>query len=182
MSYVTYEVELNTVSGLDDKVLFTVPESPFKGIYGAPAHWFEAPRKKGQRRYVLIDPLKSTGTKLEIRPYATDLTTAAANARRDVRLGLLEDVRDARVTDTLDARGKRYGDFEKGSVIAVNLKNVLRRAENYQKLDAAHKQALDIIMDKVSRILNGDPNYTDNWHDIAGYATLGEKACKPTGA
>lgn len=30
----------------------------------------------------------------------------------------------------------------------------------------AHKQA---------RILNGDPNYADSWHDIAGYATLVEQ-------
>jgi hypothetical protein len=29
-----------------------------------------------------------------------------------------------------------------------------------------------MIMHKVARILNGDPNYADNWIDIAGYATL----------
>jgi hypothetical protein len=29
-----------------------------------------------------------------------------------------------------------------------------------------------MIQHKVARILNGEPDYSDNWHDIAGYATL----------
>jgi hypothetical protein len=32
-----------------------------------------------------------------------------------------------------------------------------------------------MIQHKIARILNGDPTYTDNWHDIAGYATLVEQ-------
>ena len=35
--------------------------------------------------------------------------------------------------------------------------------------------ALDMICNKMARIVNGDPNYIDNWHDIAGYATLVEQ-------
>ena len=34
------------------------------------------------------------------------------------------------------------------------------------------REALEMIQHKVARILNGDPTYTDNWIDIAGYATL----------
>lgn len=95
----------------------------------------------------------------------------AANALRDERIG---------ITDTLAERGKRYGDFGAGSELAVNLKETMRghAGNGYYRLEPAQRQALDIIMDKVSRIINGDPNYTDNWHDIAGYATLGEQACK----
>ena len=26
--------------------------------------------------------------------------------------------------------------------------------------------------DKIGRILNGDPNYHDSWHDIVGYSKL----------
>jgi len=33
-----------------------------------------------------------------------------------------------------------------------------------------------MILHKIARILNGDPEYSDNWHDIAGYATLIEVA------
>ena len=31
-----------------------------------------------------------------------------------------------------------------------------------------------MILHKLARILNGDPNYVDSWHDIAGYAILVE--------
>lgn len=33
-------------------------------------------------------------------------------------------------------------------------------------------EALEMIAHKIARICNGDPNYADNWVDIAGYATL----------
>ena len=29
-----------------------------------------------------------------------------------------------------------------------------------------------MIQHKIGRILNGDPNYDDNWKDIAGYSKL----------
>jgi hypothetical protein len=29
-----------------------------------------------------------------------------------------------------------------------------------------------MIVHKIGRILNGDPNYDDSWADIAGYAQL----------
>ena len=32
-----------------------------------------------------------------------------------------------------------------------------------------------MIQHKIARVLNGDPNYPDNWHDIAGYARLVER-------
>ncbi len=31
---------------------------------------------------------------------------------------------------------------------------------------------------KISRIVTGDPEHPDNWHDIAGYATLAERECR----
>lgn len=35
-----------------------------------------------------------------------------------------------------------------------------------------HKEALDMIVHKIGRILNGNPNYIDSFRDIAGYAEL----------
>jgi hypothetical protein len=29
-----------------------------------------------------------------------------------------------------------------------------------------------MILHKIARIVNGDPNWSDSWRDIAGYATL----------
>lgn len=105
---------------------------------------------------------------LEFRPNTVPQDEYHANATRDEWLG---------ITDTLKQRGARYGDFATGSALAVNLKRMLRAHANHARLHAGHQQALDIIMDKVSRIINGDPLYADNWHDIAGYATLGEQLC-----
>jgi hypothetical protein len=36
----------------------------------------------------------------------------------------------------------------------------------------AQQEALDMIQHKIGRILNGDPDYVDNWDDIAGYSQL----------
>jgi len=37
-----------------------------------------------------------------------------------------------------------------------------------------------MIFCKIARILNGDPNLIDNWHDIAGYAKLVEMEIEKT--
>lgn len=82
---------------------------------------------------------------------------------------------------TLVERGKRYGDFSVHASICQSLKRVICETENYKtRLTASQKQSLDVIADKIARILSGDPNYTDNWHDIQGYAKLAEERCLPT--
>lgn len=48
----------------------------------------------------------------------------------------------------------------------------MRCAPKWNDLDPDMKQALTVIADKIARILNGDPFYVDNWHDIQGYAKL----------
>jgi len=48
----------------------------------------------------------------------------------------------------------------------------MRAEPGWEKLAADQRQALTVIADKIARMLNGDPNYRDNWHDILGYAKL----------
>lgn len=78
------------------------------------------------------------------------------------------------VEKTLAERGSRYGDFSTHAEIAQNLQDGMRRAEGWSRLSPVQKQALTVIADKIGRILSGDPNYDDNWHDIQGYAKLVE--------
>ena len=82
------------------------------------------------------------------------------------------------VQQTLDERGSRYGDFSHHAAIAQELQDAMRRAEkhggDWERLSPVQKQALTVIADKIARILSGDPNYADNWHDIQGYAKLVE--------
>jgi hypothetical protein len=79
------------------------------------------------------------------------------------------------VEKTLAERGKRYGDFSGHSEISIALKDVVRSYDG--NLRPVHKEAIDMILHKIARILNGDPEYKDNWHDIAGYAKLTEDRC-----
>jgi hypothetical protein len=79
------------------------------------------------------------------------------------------------ISDTLAERGGRYGKFIDHSKISQGLQDVMREAPNWDKLDVDMRQALTTIVDKIARILNGDPYYDDSWHDISGYATLVER-------
>ena len=79
------------------------------------------------------------------------------------------------VEQTLSERGARYGDFADHAEISQGLQEVMRATPGWGAMPAMHREALEMIAHKIARILNGDPNYGDSWHDIAGYAQLVEK-------
>jgi hypothetical protein len=79
-----------------------------------------------------------------------------------------------KIEETLNERHARYGRFSEHAVIAQGLQDVMRAAEGWERLAPDQKQALTTIADKIARMLNGDPDYADNWHDIIGYAKLVE--------
>lgn len=87
------------------------------------------------------------------------------------------DTRQHGVSETLSERGARYGDFTDHAIIAQNMQDVMRRTQGWGILTPVKKQALTVIADKIARILNGDPDHRDNWHDIQGYAKLAEDRC-----
>lgn len=80
------------------------------------------------------------------------------------------------VEQTLAERGQRYGDFADHAAIAQAIQDSIRltRPNGWERLNDMQRQALTVIADKIARILSGDPNYVDNWHDIQGYAKLVE--------
>ena len=78
------------------------------------------------------------------------------------------------ITDTLAERGARYGDFSDHAKCSQSLQDTLRCEIGWQRLNDVQRQALTVICDKIARIMTGDPNYDDNWHDIQGYAKLVE--------
>lgn len=79
------------------------------------------------------------------------------------------------INTTLAERGQNYGDFSGCASIAQQLKAVIAAAPGYAKLSPSQRESLDMIASKFGRILNGDPNYVDSWHDAAGYALLVEQ-------
>ena len=83
------------------------------------------------------------------------------------------------IEKTLAERGNRYGDFAQHAIIAQALKDAMWMNDGWHRLTPAMRQSLEVIQDKIARILNGDPTYADNWHDIIGYARLVEKMLAP---
>ncbi len=81
----------------------------------------------------------------------------------------------AEIKATLKQRGSTYGPWEDQGACAHNIKEEFRANKGWNNLSLHQKEALDMFANKISRILTGDPDYADNWHDIAGYATLEEK-------
>jgi hypothetical protein len=77
--------------------------------------------------------------------------------------------------DTLKERGNRYGDFKYVARVTEDLMDVISFAPQWENLTPVHKQAFHMIFSKIARSVCGDPMYTDNIHDIAGYAKLLEK-------
>ncbi len=83
------------------------------------------------------------------------------------------------IDNTLEERGQRYGDFKSHADITQGIKAVMQDGVQWRNLSDDKKEALEMIAHKIGRILNGDPNFHDSWHDIIGYARLIEKDLKP---
>lgn len=76
------------------------------------------------------------------------------------------------VNDMLASRESRYGSFQSHAKIAQGLKAVMQERSGWDSLATDQKEALEMIQHKIARILNGDPNYIDNWIDLCGYSQL----------
>ena len=73
---------------------------------------------------------------------------------------------------TLAQRESTYGDYEDVAKISQFIKETLRDGKQYHNLKSFQLESLDMICNKMARIVNGDPLYHDSWHDIQGYAKL----------
>ena len=78
------------------------------------------------------------------------------------------------VTETLDTRGNRYGEYVNVSATSQWLKSTLRQGASWDDMEPYMQESLDLICNKLARIVNGDPYYDDSWHDVGGYAKLVE--------
>lgn len=78
----------------------------------------------------------------------------------------------ADITETLKKRGSRYGAFTEHARVTQNIKRAMQDSPNWANLTDDKKECLEMIAHKLGRILNGDAEYHDSWHDIIGYTTL----------
>ena len=80
-------------------------------------------------------------------------------------------VEQGSIEQTLAQRQSQYGCFEDVAFVTQGMIELMRKC-NYDKMPAPHQMALSMICSKVARIVNGDFNHKDSWHDIGGYAKL----------
>lgn len=78
----------------------------------------------------------------------------------------------ADINTLLTERAKTHESFNNHARITQNLKDVMHKELAWQGLNLMHREALDMIVHKIGRIMAGDPTYADHWDDIAGYAKL----------
>ncbi len=77
----------------------------------------------------------------------------------------------------LKDRGTMYGDYSKMAECICEMQRLVAQYQpknesgRLHMTDAQH-HSLDMIMTKIGRIITGNPNHSDNWLDIEGYARL----------
>jgi hypothetical protein len=76
------------------------------------------------------------------------------------------------MNEILSSREDIYGDFTIVGITSQMLKSTLRLGKSWNTLTPEQRESLELTCNKLSRIVNGDPNYPDSWLDISGYARL----------
>ena len=78
------------------------------------------------------------------------------------------------IDKTLAERGEKYGTFAGHAEVSQGIKRLMANelAKRNKLLADDQWEALEMIAHKIARIINGDPNYSDSWVDVAGYAKL----------
>lgn len=92
----------------------------------------------------------------------------------EARLQAKKPVNTPDIEDILKERGTRYGKFKDHAAISQSLKSVIRvhAGDKWYCYSPDQQEAMEMIAHKLARIINGDPDYSDSWRDIAGYAKL----------
>lgn len=92
----------------------------------------------------------------------------------------------SKIEQVVAERGQTYGSFIGQAELIKQMQNIVNDGLSTRNkvLKPYQAVAIDMIIYKISRIINGDPSHADNWIDIAGYAKLAldsmdeENSCK----
>jgi len=75
----------------------------------------------------------------------------------------------------LNQREATHGNYPDTAHTIQSLKYYLRNHPGWDRLNSAQQEALEMIANKIGRVLEGDPNFNDHWDDISGYSNLVSK-------
>lgn len=76
------------------------------------------------------------------------------------------------IVETLIARDSTHGDFPRRAEVEQALIEIIERSDMWPSFEPFQRSAARMIAVKLSRLLSGNPDHIDSWHDIAGYAQL----------
>jgi hypothetical protein len=85
-------------------------------------------------------------------------------------------------TALIQERGTTHGRFVDNARFAQALRAIWRQSPHWDVMPEEHREALDHMAGKLSRILSGQSRHEDHWADIGGYAELARKASKDPNA
>ena len=77
-----------------------------------------------------------------------------------------------KVNQILKDREVTHGDFEIKAIWIQEIMENLIGLNSWEDMSADQREAIHMILVKLSRILYGNSNHADHWDDIAGYAQL----------
>lgn len=77
-----------------------------------------------------------------------------------------------KILDILEEREATHGDFEMKAIFIQEIMENISGLYDWKNMSADQKEAIHMILVKLSRIIYGDANHIDHWDDIAGYAEL----------
>ena len=122
---------------------------------------------------ITIQELRAMVNQDQDEPFLTPETTL------NDQYAEIEQVRKQTIEATLAERQAQYGCFEDVAFVTENIMAVLSkvRTNGLNDLPYTHRMALYMIASKMARIVNGDFNSIDGWHDIGGYSKLIEDLC-----
>lgn len=139
--------------------------------------YLELGRKADQDDKDAISVLENAGSalKMDLEDFDTWTEVAKAVVRKTLK-GNYSEAEEK--NPTLAERGKTHGDYRDVARISQLLRGTMVQGKNWDSLNAVQRESLEMIVHKMARILSGDNNHLDHWHDIAGYALLVEEELK----
>ena len=125
--------------------------------------WYTACPKE-----IIIQELRDMVNQKQDEPFLTPETTL------NDQYAEIEQVRQQTIEATLAERQAQYGCFEDVAFVTESIMATLSkvRVNGLSDLPHPHRMALYMIASKMARIVNGDYNHKDRWHDIGGYSKL----------
>ena len=157
------------------------PEAPAKKVSPLKGRKLGPRKKPSPLKGRKLGPSPLKGRKLGPRkPKHEGITRAQLATELEPGLNALfglefkKTVQTPSVNTLLQERALQYGTFASLAKTAQEFKSVLYRelGSRNKRLADDQSEALDMIMTKIARVINGDANHVDTWNDIAGYAKL----------